>query len=466
MRVGELKGNPKNPRKITPAKLEQLKNALYEFGDLSGITFNRNLDQLVTGHQRCKNFDETAVVKITNSYEKPSRTGTVAMGYILHHGERYAYREVEWDEGKHKSGTVAANKNAGEWDIPQLTEWFQELDSFDVNLDLNLTMFDEEERKDLGLESVTVGEHTRTSPTGVDEDEIPEKPEARTKAGDLYALGDHRLLCGDSTRDADVSILMNGGRAELCFTSPPYADQRVYNDKTLTLDVDHIASFIPASVPFVDVFAVVLGLMRKDREVFPYWDNFTAAARSAGLLFLSWNVWNKMNNILMGSFNLMFNVNHEWIFVYGKESKILNKTVPNKYAGVFNDHIGVRQKDGSIFKAKAPVINDFRGLSTVIDCNPQKGNNDFDHPAMFSVELPQRYIEACVSASGGVYEPFCGSGSTLIACEKTGRRCFGMEIDPHYCDIIVERWEKYTGKKAELLNPKPKTILRKKKGTA
>lgn len=217
MRVGELKGNPKNPRKITPAKLEQLKNALYEFGDLSGITFNRNLDQLVTGHQRCKNFDETAVVKITNSYEKPSRTGTVAMGYILHHGERYAYREVEWELDKHKAGTVAANKNAGEWDIPQLTEWFQELDSFDVNLDLNLTMFDEEERKAFGV--TTVREHERLLASGENEPEDDEEEAQEEIEEPEKLLGQVQLFNGDSF---EVLKTLPDNSIDSIVTDPPY----------------------------------------------------------------------------------------------------------------------------------------------------------------------------------------------------------------------------------------------------
>lgn len=141
MKLSELSKNPKNPRTITEEKLKQLALALKEFGDLSGIVFNRKTKRLVSGHQRQKSID--GEITYLKKYPKPTRNGTVAEGYIEVNGERFSYREVLWSEDKEKAANIAANKNAGEWDLPQLGKWMKELSS--TKFDINLTMFDESE---------------------------------------------------------------------------------------------------------------------------------------------------------------------------------------------------------------------------------------------------------------------------------------------------------------------------------
>lgn len=143
--VEDLKPNPKNPRKITSAKLEQLKKAMLEFGDLGGFVFNRTTGHLVGGHQRQRALDPKAKVTIVDSYPRPTKSGTVAEGFVVLSGERFRYREVAWDEPREKAATIAANKSAGEWDMPILGEWLVDLDDF--GFDLDNTMFDELERK-------------------------------------------------------------------------------------------------------------------------------------------------------------------------------------------------------------------------------------------------------------------------------------------------------------------------------
>jgi hypothetical protein len=144
MHLSELKPNPKNPRIVTPEKLEMLKRSLAEFGDLSGIVYNKRTRQIVGGHQRASVFDAASVIEITKKYDKPTKTGTIAEGHILVGKERYTYREVNWDEVKEKAANIAANKGVGEWDMTELGSWMKELQSF--NFDLDLTMFDADER--------------------------------------------------------------------------------------------------------------------------------------------------------------------------------------------------------------------------------------------------------------------------------------------------------------------------------
>jgi hypothetical protein len=142
-------------------------------GDLSGVVFNRKTGNLVGGTQRSKKFDKTAEVVITKRFPKPTKVGTVALGYIKFKGERFSYREVEWDKHQEMAASLAANNNAGEWDQEELGVQLKELGSFDVDYDLDLTMFDENEI-DL-FKTTTVSEHERELPNGnkvIDEDEL------------------------------------------------------------------------------------------------------------------------------------------------------------------------------------------------------------------------------------------------------------------------------------------------------
>lgn len=205
MQIKDIAPNPNNPRIITDDKLTMLKKALAEFGDLSGIVYNRKSKQLVGGHQRRKLIDDKTPIVITAKHSKPTKVGTVAEGYIEVKGERFAYREVYWPAAKEKAANIAANKGAGSWDMPQLAEWMKELNSFDVDFDLNLTMFD---AKDLEvLDGITVREHTRTPGTGKEDDEDKEIPSARCKANQVYRLGDSYLKCGaDDLHYCDLII--------------------------------------------------------------------------------------------------------------------------------------------------------------------------------------------------------------------------------------------------------------------
>lgn len=147
MKVKELVSNPKNPRTITDAKLKLLEKTLAEFGDLSGVVFNRKTKQLVGGHQRLKHFRQDAAIIIEKKYAKPTKTGTIAEGFIDYKGERFRYREVHWDEKREKAANLAANKGAGEWDFSLVGEWMRDLQ--DLKFDLDLTGFGANEREPL-----------------------------------------------------------------------------------------------------------------------------------------------------------------------------------------------------------------------------------------------------------------------------------------------------------------------------
>lgn len=147
--ASSLSVNPENPRTITDSKLVQLERSMEKHGDISGVIFNVRDGLLYGGNQRSTRFDENSKVVITKRYDKPTRTGTVAVGYVLHKGERFNYREVDWDKDTATAAMIAANKNAGVFDEEKLTEHLKRLGNFDIDFDLDLTMFDSGEIEEL-----------------------------------------------------------------------------------------------------------------------------------------------------------------------------------------------------------------------------------------------------------------------------------------------------------------------------
>src|SRR3990167_2428407 len=123
MILGDLSGNPANPRKISEQEKAQLKESLQQFGDLSGVIFNETTNHLVGGHMRKGELPPNSEIVIEERLPQPSRTGTTARGHIIVDGEKFVYRQVRWDENKERIATIAANKIGGEWDLPKLADW-------------------------------------------------------------------------------------------------------------------------------------------------------------------------------------------------------------------------------------------------------------------------------------------------------------------------------------------------------
>ena len=226
---------------------------------------------------------------------------------------------------------------------------------------------------------------------------------------------------------------MDGEKAELLFTSPPYSDMREYNGGK-DLSIDNLIDFIPTFLPFANYQVINLGIQRKDNEIVQYWDKYIQKAKDCGLKFLSWNVWNRNNASSIGNQTAIFPIWHEWLFVFGENKTELNRTKKNKTPG---SKAGTnRQASGELIKGHG-VTQEFGKIGTVITTGVADGKL---HPAMFPVELPAEYIKALTDKNDIICEPFTGSGTTLIACEQLSRHCRGMELDERYCDVIVRRW--------------------------
>jgi DNA modification methylase len=251
-------------------------------------------------------------------------------------------------------------------------------------------------------------------PPGCDEDEVPEHVEPKTKIGDLYELGSHRLLCGDSTSIDAVDKLMNGEKADMVFTDPPYgmnlktdyassmkADLEDRSHKSYSKIIGDDKEF-----QFLDSYALVESVIEQ------FWwgaDYYCDKLPKNG----SWIVWDKKTT---EGLQKMFGSDFELCWSKQKHEREIARVT---WSGPF----GHSKKDD--------------GESKV-------------HPTMKAVKLIAWFFERFKGEK--VIDLFGGSGSTLIACEKTQRKCFMMELDPKYCDVIVARWEKYSGKKAELLS--------------
>ena len=218
-------------------------------------------------------------------------------------------------------------------------------------------------------------------------------------------------------------------------------DAREYGGSDL--EIEKIIEFIPAFTDFVNLFGINLGIVRRDNTIIRYWDAYIDKAESLGLKLLSWNIWDRQQPWSMAQNTAMFPVEHEWIFVFGHGKKTLNLTVENKTPG---NRTGItnRQKDGTLKKAKTKEVRTHRALGTIFRSPPNIGR-DIGHPAMFPVVLPEAYIEACTSDDDFVAEPFSGSGTTLIACERLGRKCRAVEISPAYVAVAIQRWVDVTG---------------------
>ena len=285
---------------------------------------------------------------------------------------------------------------------------------------------------------------------------MPDAPEIPvTVEGDVWLLGRHRLVCGDSTSIDAIDKLMNGERADLLFTSPPYAQQRDYGAaKENVRDWDALMQGVFSIAPVKDgaQLLVNLGLVHRDGEWMPYWDAWIEWMRSAGWRRFGWYVWDQGPG-LPGDWNGRLAPSHEFIFHFNRDARRANKTVPSKHAGAKNHGSGMRGKDGKVggYTAVGKNVQAMKIADSVFRIMRHKARGiETKHPAVFPVALVEAALEAYSKSGDVVFEPFCGSGTQIIASEKLGRHCFGSEMDPAYCDVAIRRWQEFTGQSATL----------------
>jgi site-specific DNA-methyltransferase (adenine-specific) len=414
MDITLIKPYERNPRNNDKA-IDAVAKSIQEFGWNSPIVVDRD-NVIVCGHSRWRAAQKLGLTTVP-----------VYVADKLTPEQVQAYR-------------IADNKTAelADWNYDLLPLELRALQ--DAQYDLTLLGFDTGELEKLlsGEDNVSEGE--------TDPDAIPAVPEvAASCLGEIYQLGSHRLLCGSSTDENDVARLMEGTKAKMLFTSPPYSDMRDYNGGK-DLSVENLVSFIGCYLPYTDYQCVNLGLQRRDAEVLEYWNSYIEAARQAGYKMLAWNVWDKGVVGSIGLQKAMFPIRHEWLFVFGTEPFAINRTWEKKECNINAKKIRnkVRQKDGTTrFSTVGDTSNPLKAMESVLPVMVELGSIRHEHPATFPVGLPLEYIRAMSNQGDTVIEPFAGSGSTVIACEQVNRVCRAMELDPKYCDVIRRRWAEF-----------------------
>lgn len=284
-------------------------------------------------------------------------------------------------------------------------------------------------------------------------DTIPEAPaEPITRPRDIWALGDHRLICGDATDPRGGAS--DGRRAVVADVHlAPYAQQRDYGAaKERVGDWDALMQGVFAAAPVTaDAQLLVnLGLVHRDGEWIPYWEGWVDWMRAQGWRRFGWYVWDQGPG-LPGDWNGRLAPSHEFIFHFNRQPRKPNKTVESKHAGETLGGGGLRGADGTVHRKTGygSAIQSHRIPDSVFRIMRHKGGLAAagSHPAVFPVALVEAVLETFTAPGDLVFEPFCGSGTQLIAAERTGRRCCAVELDPVYCDVAVRRWEMATGRK-------------------
>ena len=389
VKISKVKGNPSNPRIIKNDKFKKLVKSIQEFPEmlkLRPIVVDEDF-MVLGGNMRLKASKDAGLSEVWIDIAE-GLTEEQKKEFIVK--DNVGFGEWEWD--------ILAN----EWDSVQLAEW-------------GLDVWENEDDK------VTEGL--------IEDDEIPEVKESIVKRGDIWQLGEHRVMCGDSTSSDDVEKLMNGEKADMVFTSPPYnanantGDGDIFNKKKSKKMYEGAFSDNQSSDSYITFTKNVLDICF----------NFTTG-------FIFWNV--------------SYNAKSRFEYIKQLEDKIENliemicwkksSTIPFK---------GSMMRDWEpifLFSTNGEKLNLKKVTSNYWDVNNTNSQGE-NHKACFPVGLPEKAIEMVVE-SKLILDPFLGSGTTLIAAEKTKRKCYGMELDEKYCDVIINRWEQFTGLKATIIN--------------
>jgi len=356
--ISKLKPNPNNPRIIKDDKFKKLVQSIKDFPEMAEVRpIVVNKDMIILGgNMRFKAMKEAGLKEVP-------------------------VRVVDWSEDKQREFIIKDNVSGGEWDWDLLAnEWdVAQLDDWGVDLPTDLLK------------------------TEIEEDEAPEvsNEPAVSQLGEVYQLGRHRLMCGDSTKIDDVERLMDGKKADMVFTDPPYGYSYESNHQTKheqLLNDDTFLDFLPLSTSFSQdnsAHYVCCGWQTVN--------TWRQMIEENGLKIKNMIVWKK-NNWSMGDLTGAYAGQYETI-LFAHKGRV---TLENG-----------RDRDVWEFDRVPPT----------------------DHPTMKPVSLVARAINNHLSNL--ILDPFLGSGSTLIACEQTNRTCYGMELDPKYCDVIRKRYHKF-----------------------
>jgi len=401
--INELKPAEYNPRKMTEKQERDLTVSIEKFGLIDPIIVNSYEGRgniVIGGHQRLKIAKKIGYKKVPVIY-------------------------LDLDEFKEKELNLRLNKNTGEWDF-ELLKNFEEDFLFDV-----------------GFENFEIDKIFKES---VLEDDFDVEKEAekikntKVKQGDIYKLGEHRLMCGDSTSEADVAKLMDGKLANMVFTDPPYNvnysyhsnkyhGQVIFNDN---LSESDFYQFLLKSFINIEKFTekIMAWYIFCGYSTEP---TFRKAIDEAGLYFQQQIIWLKEHFVLARG--QAYHRAYEPV-LFGKKKK--GKSYKNKEMKNSSDLLDL---DFDSFQDRLDVWYIHRDKT-----------NNYNHPTQKPVRVSERAIKMSSQRNDIVLDLFGGGGASLIACEQLHRRCRMMELDPVYVEVIIKRYEKFTDKKCKKLN--------------
>lgn len=279
------------------------------------------------------------------------------------------------------------------------------------------------------------------------EAELPEVPTA--KYGDIYKLGQHRLMCGSSTDADDVQKLVDGAVMDLCVTDPPYNVD--YEGTAGKIENDNMDDLSFHDFLF-DFYTQMLSVLREGGAYYIFHAdseglNFRAALKKAGGQVKETLIWVK-NSLVLGRQDYQWK--HEPCLYGWKDGAAHYFTNDRCQTTVFEDDTALKKMTKEQLIEVIKESQDMINPSTIIhEAKPQR--NEL-HPTMKPINLIGRLVRNSSKSKENVFDGFGGSGSTLIACEQLGRKCYTMELDPKYVDVIIKRWEELTGKKAVKIN--------------
>ena len=386
--ISNIKPYENNPRKLSEQAIEKVAMSLKEYGFRQPIVVDKNM-VIVAGHTRYRASKKLGLKQVP-----------ISVIDNLSEEQINAYR-------------IADNRTAeeSEWDNELLKMEIKELEAKDFKLDL-LGFNDEQ------LNNILFEEKQGLT----DEDEVPETPEEPiSKLGDIWKLGNHRLMCGDSTKNEHFDKLMQNEKANVVYTDPPYNINygNINHEKFKMRDIKNDSMDKFQYREFCTKF--IENLKQRCDGIFYCWG---AQGKYGRLLFTI------LDDYLHNSTTIMW---YKDQFTLGR-GKYHNQYEPCWFGW---------NKSGESF------IDDRKLVNVWNHKRPKKSDL---HPTMKPIELIEIGLTHSTKIDDIVLDCFLGSGSTLIACEKLKRICYGMELDPKYCDVIIKRWENFTGKKAELEN--------------
>ncbi|PKM72836.1 MAG: DNA modification methylase [Firmicutes bacterium HGW-Firmicutes-16] len=432
-KIADLRPAAYNPRKALQRgdpEYEKIARSIEQFGYVDPIIINKD-GTIIGGHQRCTvlgdlGYDEVDVVVVDLS---------------------------KTDE---KALNIALNKISGEWDEAKLKELLLDLDASDF--DISITGYTQDDLSDL-ISKLDIP--TEAHDDGFDPDDIDQTAEPITHRGDIWQLGRHRLMCGDSTDRGDMTKLMGAEQADLIITDPPYNVD--YESKVESLrqagfnterENSHIENDKMADGAFFEFLRRAYGNMaeaaRAGAAIYVFHAdtetvNFRTAMKAAGFKIAECLIWEK-NAFVMGRQD--YHWRHEPILYGWKEGAghyfIKDRTQDTV---MLEDDIDFESmKKAEIIAWIEQRTRDNKDLTTVLFENkPHKSDL---HPTMKPIELIGRLMLNSSKPGWIVLDSFMGSGSTIMAAEQLGRTVYGMEMDEKFCDVIIKRWEEFTGQRA------------------